>query len=329
MVKLARISKVMSDTGHKSKVDGIVEEATEFKHQHFVSGIPVEKELLAFVEGVQKAIPKVKFYPNTFAYQHVVLNDENGVYQTNKSIRLCDEFFVYMDEFPFDMGRIGWGDNGVKSDDLTYAVYSRKVQNDKYAQHRDQYHTVMTKDVNKAVKNACKYLVPYTTRELAQAFYDPIHEKVSAVLESVKGRMYHGASEVGNARMAILQEVQFLTKQGVEFTTPEFRELSSKVEQLIEDFKEQENRKVSALFVRLKQVGDETYADTQEVFDVREIGWDAKMNTTGASSGSYPVNELAPDIAGQIAVLNILENDGYVANVGMKIDESTYWVERG
>jgi hypothetical protein len=330
MVKLARINKVMADAGHQDKMDGISTQAKELGHSIFFKGIPVEEELLLFIEGVQKAMPKVKFYPNTFAYKNIPINDEHGVYQTTKSIRVCDEMFVYMDDFPFDIGRIGWADNAVNGKgDYSYSVYSRKIQNAKYATHRDQHFMIMSKDIGKSVKNARKYLLPYTTRELAQAFYEPIHEKVARVLDAVENKMYNKARDVGNQHMAILQEVQFLKKQGVEFTTPEFRELANEVDQLIGDYKEQKNRKVSALFVRFKQVGDETYADTQEVFDVRENRWDAKMNTTGASSGSYPVNELSPDIAGQIAVLNILENDGYVANVGMKIDESTYWVERG
>lgn len=329
MVKLARINKVMSDTGHQDKMDGISTQAKELGHRIFFNGIPVEKELLSFIEGVQKAMPKVKFYPNTFAYKTLPVNDENGVYQTSKSNRICDEMFVYMDDFPFDIGRIGYGDNGVKADDITYAVYSRKIQNDKYAVHRDQYYMVMTKDVSKAVKNACKYLLPYTTNELARAFYEPLHNKVSSVLDKVRGSMYDGAREIVNNRMAILQEVQFLRKQGVEFTTPEFRDLAGRVDQLIEDYKEQENRSVSAFFVRFKQVGDETYADLQEVLNVREVRWDVKMNTTGTQALTYHVNELPQDIAGQIAVLNILENDGYVAGVGMKIDDSNFWVERG
>lgn len=329
MAKLARISKVMSDTGHREKLNNVAEEAKGLGHQHFVSGIPVEQELLAFVLGVQHAMPKVKFYPNTFAYKNVPITDENGNYQTTKSMRVCDEMFVYMDDFPFDIGRIGWGDNGVKSDDLTYSVYSRKIQNAKYATHRDQHHMIMTKDAEKAIKNARKHLVPYTTRELAQAFYEPLHTKVSSVLDKVKGSMYDGAREIVNNRMAILQEVAFLKKQGVEFTTPEFRDLASRVEQLIADYAEQDKRSVSAFFVRFRQVGDSTYADLQEVLNVREIRWDVKMNTTGTQALTYPLDELPQDIAGQIAVLNILENDGYVANVGMKIDDSTFWVERG
>jgi hypothetical protein len=330
MSKLARINKVIADASHQEKLNFVAEEAKGLGHKVFFNGVPVEQELLEFAQGVQKAMPKVKFYPNTFEYKNVPINDENGVYQTTRSMRVCDEMFVYMDDFPFDMGRISWCDNAVgKSGENTYAVYSRKISNAKYATHRDQHYMIMTKDMDKAVKNARKHLVPYTTRELAQAFYEPIHNQVSKVLEHAKGRMYNGAREVSHAHMSILQEIRFLKKQGVEFTTPEFRELAGKVDQLVEDYEEQEKRKVSALFVRFRQVGDSTYADLQEVLDVRDIRWDAKMNTTGAQAVSYVLDELPQDIAGQIAVLNILEDDGYVANVGMKIDDSTYWVERG
>jgi hypothetical protein len=274
-------------------------------------------------------MPKVKFYPNTFAYHGVVVNDEQGNYQTTKQIRVCDEMFVYMDDFPFDIGRIGYGENGVRSGDLTYSVYSRKITNAKYALHRDQHHMVMTTDVEKAVKNARKHLVPYTTRELAQAFYEPLHEKVSRVLDEVKTKMHNGARDIVNNRMAILQEVAFLKKQGVEFATPEFRDLAGNVDQLIADYNEQDKRQVSAVFVRFKQVGDDTYVDVQEVMNVREIRWDVKMNTTGSLSTTYPLNELPQDIAERVSVLSILENDGYVSNVGMKIDDITFWVEKG
>jgi hypothetical protein len=188
---------------------------------------------------------------------------------------------------------------------------------------------VMTSDLEKAVKNARKHLVPYTTRELAQVFYEPLHNNVSKVLDEVRLKAHHGAANIVNNRMAILQEIEFLKKRGVEFVTPEFRELSENVEHLLNNYREQETRKVSAVFVRLKQVGDTTYADSQEVHNVREIRWDVQMNTADAQAISCPADELPQDIAGQIAVLNILENEGYVSGVGMKVDDKTFWVEKG
>jgi hypothetical protein len=307
----------MGNKNHEEKVKGIVNRATEAGYTEFLDGVPIYKELLEFTQALKKAMPKVKFFPHTFRH----INSAN--------VHACDEMFVYMDDFPCDLGRISWADNGVQSGNCTYGVYSRKIQNAKYATHRNQHHMVMTSDLEKAVKNARKHLLPYTTRELAQVFYEPLHEKVSKVLDDVKGKAHDGARGIVNNRMAILQEVEFLRKQGVQFVTPEFRELSENIEQLLSDYREQETRKVSAVFVRFKQVGDTTYADTQEVHNVREIRWDVRMNTTDAQAISCPADELPQDIAGQIAVLNILENEGYVSGVGMKVDDKTYWVERG
>ena len=315
--KIANLNKLMGNSNQVGKITNLHARAVEVGHTEFLAGAPVSKELLGFAQALQKAMPKVKFFPHTFNLL------------TDKKIHACDEVFVYMDDFPCDLGRISWADNGVQSGQHTYGVYSRKIQNDKYATHRDQHHMVMTSDLEKAVKNARKHLLPYTTRELAQVFYEPLHEKVSKVLDDVKGKAHDGARGIVNNRMAILQEVEFLRKQGVQFVTPEFRELSENIEQLLNDYREQETRKVSAVFVRFKQVGETTYADTQEVHDVRNIRWDVKMNTTDAQAISCPADELPQDIAGQIAVLNILENEGYVSGVGMKVDDKTYWVERG
>jgi hypothetical protein len=318
--KIANLSKLMGNENHKERIVAIVRRATEAGYTTLLDGVPVSQELLGFTQALQKAMPKVKFYPHTFNHRYTAQNTQ---------LHVCDEMFVYMDDFPCDLGRISWADNGVKDGAYTYGVYSRKIQNAKYATHRSQHHMVMTSDLEKAVKNARKHLVPYTTRELAQVFYEPLHEKVLRVLDTVKSKAHQGAGDIVNNRMAILQEIEFLKKQGVQFVTPEFRALSENVEQLLGDYREQEARKVSAVFVRFKQVGDTTYADLQEVHNVREIRWDVKMNTTDAQAMSCTADELPQDIAGQIAVLNILENEGYVAGVGMKIDDKTFWVERG
>jgi hypothetical protein len=42
-----------------------------------------------------------------------------------------------------------------------------------------------------------------------------------------------------------------------------------------------------------------------------------------------PVAEIPEDIMGAVSVLSILNNGQYVANVGMKIDEKHFWIERG
>jgi hypothetical protein len=229
--RIANLNKLMGNSNQVGKITNLHARAVEVGHTEFLAGAPVSKELLGFAQALQKAMPKVKFFPHTFNLL------------TDKKIHACNEMFVYMDDFPCDLGRISWADNGVQSGNCTYGVYSRKIQNAKYATHRDQHHMVMTSDLEKAVKNARKHLLPYTTRELAQVYYEPLHEKVSKVLDDVKGKAHDGARGIVNNRMAILQEVEFLRKQGVQFVTPEFRELSENIEQLLDNYREQETRR--------------------------------------------------------------------------------------
>lgn len=333
MSNLANIKKLMNDTGHSSKIKSIIDDAKNAAYTEFFMGYPVIEELKVYAEGVLKAMPKVKFYPYDMCYISQPVNDDDGNYVTTRQFRVVDEFFVYMDDFPFDLGRIGYGDNAVSSGGKTgdtYHMYSRKVNNAKFATHRNQHHMKMTTDVDKAIKNASKYLLPYTHHELAKAYYEQMHNSVSQVLAKTETKLSHITSPIrSSSSLAILLEMESLLEQGITFVTPEFKELASQVTEAMTAYKEQKARKVSAYFVRLKPVGDETYADIQEVFSIRDNRWNERMLTNGALSASYPINELPQDVAGQISVLSILEDDGYVSNVGMKIDERTFWVERG
>ena len=46
-------------------------------------------------------------------------------------------------------------------------------------------------------------------------------------------------------------------------------------------------------------------------------------------STTYSMDELPEDIGGAISVLSILEDGQYVPRVGQKVDDTTFWIERG
>lgn len=316
---IKNINEIMNDKGLNDRMKELSDIAVTEGHSYFLNGVPVDKELLVFAQELQKTMPKIKFLPHT--YNTASRSIPSGAW----FVRVVDEVFVYMDDFPCELGRISWSDNTVSSGEITYGVHSRKIKNAKYGEDRDQHHMVMTNNLGKAVKNARKYLVPYTTQELAQVFYTGMSGKVRKVYGEVREALYDGADPVRHNRQAILQEIAFLKKQGVHFITPEFRKVADTIDELMANFTAQEARKVSSVFVRFKQVGDITYADFVEAHNVRDKG----TYTGDAHATSCPIDELPQDIAGQVAVLNILENDDYVSGIGMKIDDRTFWVEKG
>jgi hypothetical protein len=54
--------------------------------------------------------------------------------------------------------------------------------------------------------------------------------------------------------------------------------------------------------------------------------WNAKIDMPTTDK---PVSELPEDAVGSISVLSILENDQYVADVGMKLDSNHFWIQKG
>lgn len=316
---IKNINEIMNDKDLNDRMKELSDIAVTEGHSYFLNGVPVYKELLVFAQELQKTMPKIKFLPHTYD------TASRSVPSSLGNVRVVDEVFVYMDDFPCELGRISWSDNTVSSGEITYGVHSRKIKNAKYGSLRDQHHMVLTNNLGKAVKNARKYLVPYTTQELAQVFYKGMNTKVREVYSEVREALYDGADPVRHNRQAILQEIAFLKKQGVHFITPEFRKVADTIDELMANFTAQETRKVSSVFVRFKQVGDITYADFVEAHNVRDRG----PYTGDAHATSCPIDELPQDIAGQVAVLNILKNDDYVSGIGMKIDDRTFWVERG
>jgi hypothetical protein len=233
-----------------------------------------------------------------------------------------------MDGSPFDLGRIGFKDYAVSrgKESVQYGVYSRRINNPKYATGRDQFHMVMSNDMNKAVKNACKYVVPFTHKELGTAFYSDFAGRSSKSLDDAKAKMYGIVNSVRDSRDALIAEILHLKSKGVEFKTEAFINAARDIGDAVLEAEEERKRSVSGLFIRINKVGDDMYVDVQEAQDVRNAGYKPQFSSQPTT---YPMSELPEDLAGSISVLNILEDGQYVAKVGQKIDENTFWVERG
>jgi hypothetical protein len=327
VARLVNIKQWKADSRTQDTISTMVKKAEEHKWKNFVDGLPVVHDLGEFMLELKKVMPNVWFIPTDHDYVQEDIKDENGVYQTSINIRVVNEVAVCLDDFPFDMGRINYQDNTVgKSKDYTYGVYSRKIKNDKYGTHREQYNMIMGRDLKKAVKNAQKYLMPYSVKELAQAFYDPIRSNIQSEFSKVQGRATDLASIVRNNHHAILQEIHALKQAGVLFKTEEFRQVADKVDEVLGELETESSRKVGATFVRFYKVGDESYVTLQEATNIR-TSWDkAKVDETTVG---YKASELPQDVMGAVSVLSILNDGQYVANVGMRVDDNHFWIERG
>ena len=328
-VKLVNINQFLADQQHTQMRAKLVQQANQAKWDIFFEGVPCVQEIKDFGEEVSRAMPKVKFVPLDTEYVTVPMIDANGVYQTTNSIRLFNEFAVYLDEYPLDIGRISYKDHGArKKDNKTYGVYSRKIINAKYAVHRDQHHMVTASDIVKGAKNVSKYLIPFSTKELAQAFYDPMKSSVEASGGALNRELRSKADPIVHDHLEILKEICSLKKRGVEFTSLKFRGIAENIEDLIKRYDDEMNRNVGATFVRFYEVSGQTFFSTQQVIEIKKNHHQLQGTEEGKIEGK-PVAEIPEDIMGAVSVLSILNNQQYVANVGMKVDDKHFWIERG
>lgn len=285
-----------------------VADAQGVNHGHWFDGVPVAPQMNNFLSQLKESMPRLKFIPCKLG-------------RLNVFVKAVTEFYVYMDDQPYVLGKIGFAIYKPKANEPMFMVYSRKIENGKYGSHRDEHHMAMSKDIKTSVRNARKYLVPMTHAEIGRALYEDVkykqHEVRDVPIQTIEKLVY---AVSGMRRLDLMREIQSLTLQGVEFKSEEFKRASAQCVELLDQYGEESRRQVELVFVRVRNVGDEQYVDVSGNIDAFKTDTDQK---------TYRVDELPEDIAGSISVLSILTDGQYVPRVGQRVDENMYWIERG
>lgn len=322
MAKLRKMKQLLQDQAYKERIGNAKQVSKEHGWESWFDEYPIPKELSTFLTELRSSVPTMKFFPANIS----IANYSRGTVGQANTCFVCDEFSVYMDEYPFDLGKVGYKDYSVSKGENTFGVYSRKIINPKYRGDNEQHNMVMTSDVKKAVKNARKYIVPYTHKELSIAFYDGAQKEVNHVYDMANSKVRDVSRIVTNDSRAVITELMHLLSVGVTFKTDVFKKASEEIAEAYNAHKEEELRTVNLLFVRLRKVGEEVYVDIQETDNVRR---NYNKPSTSKPQETYLISKLPDDIAGSISVLSILSDGQYVPRIGQKIDENTYYIERG
>jgi hypothetical protein len=318
MTRLVNIAGYHSDNNVRERLTQSKEMAEKAGWSHYMNDAPVRKELLDLAYEVKKVLPNVTFLPVDWTR----INYNGTVLTIYTDLSIC------MEGFPYDVGRINYDDNTVRRSgaDMTYGVYSRRIANAKFSPHREQHRMIMSTDIKKAVKNVCKYVVPYNTKELAQAFYDGFKTNVDKPLGKVKGALQEHVRNLGGNTNLFVEELLHLNAMGVKFKTQDFKQASEGLEEKYQAYKAELDRKINGVFVRTYMVGDTPHVSLLEVPKVRELyAWKPLPDTEVVDK---PLAELDETNAGTISVLSILNNQQYVDHVGMKLDANHFWIEK-
>lgn len=275
-----------------------------------VDGVPnVYYKLAVFCEELRKHFKGIRF---GFRRGH---NDSEGL----GGVRV-HSLWAYYPGQEYALGKVGFMSLG-KHGDRKFTVYARTITNSKYRTGRDEFYTAVTEDLNKAVKNAKKYLRPYSTVEI----FSQHNLRIAGAMADVKNRMNSAFNEAQSELIchdSFSREMQRLMDSNHEFVDATFKQA---VTTYLDALKEKEQRMhagTAGRFIYIREEAGEQVCDVIHSSD----GHRMTFNNKNTVVTTIKFAELDEDTAHKIASLSMLENDGFVEGLGMKVNDKMYWV---
>lgn len=274
---------------------------------------PTVPELIPVLEELSKKMPNVRFLP--------CAGDYDAHYQFNK-------FDVVMDYNPFTLGWIGYGDWNIDrtGENLKLTIGSRLIANNKYASHRDQYRMVMPQSAAKAVKEARKYLLPYSTRELAKLLYEEIRNKSGLYKDGLREKVTDVTKDLGmgwSLKHEAIEELKHLKDSGFAFKTNWLSKAMQDIDEAYAAYQEYMEYKPNTKLVRIEGDGDDLLVHVLTVDNVLSVS----TQDPPSKLEMFKPDQVPEEIAGRVAVLQTLTDGQYVERVGMRWSQHIFWAE--
>lgn len=289
---------------------------------HKVSDIPVRKEVKDLCAELTRSFKGFRFHAgwsSPLNNHKVYINFIDGIEK-----QCYSDVTVYIEGSDYVVGRIGFGKRyGVKeSEKPVYMIHSRKISNDKFADHREQYNMMFTSDLKKAVRIALSKLTPYSPREMAEVSY----QQFASNIESERSKVYREVSNLIDPLRdgdVIKLELENLINQNASFVTEAFRNAAEDYLHRKREWDAVRNKATSAYYVSVRMVGDEQWVDIVDVVNVVQY-----KSIVDAPTQSHPITDVPEDIQGKLAVLLMADIGQYMVGVGRRATEKSFWVER-
>lgn len=280
-----------------------------------VDGIPVAPPLVSFCAEIRRVNRHVKF--------GVGRGGSRGIAQLQRAL----ELYVYMEGHVYAMMKIGYADYSLKNTGCAkYMVYARNIQNDKFSDNKDQYYMATAENIDRAMKNVKKYMRPYAPIEVAAMTFDTVRQKFSSVVRHVSSTLYNAHDRVVNSSH-LRNELFYMLDVGYEFLSEDFRNnLVVWREQYAED-QAARARALHVYYVNVRIHREEMMCDVIEVLDANNK-YCLDPTDRALATVTYKMEDLPEHIGGGLAALSMVEDGHYVDGVGLRVDSSTFWVQR-
>jgi hypothetical protein len=276
-----------------------VEKARERNHEHWIGDIPVREELLTFFKAFKdkryNIIPCVDVSSATLWKR-----DDDGV---SFAVPVYNRLGItFPDATDLRSGRI----QVIGDTDVHYCVESNKIANDKFAAHNDGYNIRQSKDLKKAVKIAMTFLKPLDYNDVLVSCNTHLSRGIDDLRSSARERLHERLSI---QRSDVSQEVAHMISSGYIPSTKAFKDAVDLIAKDGTELRRMQDYKPRPCFVWVKpssllyKFNDETQVtECTSMDDVPEL------------------------VRNKLAVLQIAKNGDTIADVGIRVSDTNYWV---
>jgi len=296
----------------KSEFEGrialVKSEAEERRWQYWYREYPVHMKMVPLLSALEEAIPNTKIIPIQLQGSEFM----GSLY--------WKAFSIVMEGQPFILGTVTYGDlNRGVSRKETYGIVSRKIRNEKYGSYQSHYYVSMPQNVDSAIKQARKFITPYTNLEIIDVLYPNIKDRIHWRKDMMQTRMREliDSSGFGWSRpnpSELIVELKNIKDSGLKCVTPAFIKAMNGIDEAHELMLKIESYNPTIRFVRIE-------AGSDPVVHV-------SVPTTNENILSYGLSSLPQDVMERVAVLQILERSAYVEDIGYKYDNNIFFIEQ-
>lgn len=283
------------------------------------------RELLAEAEHF---LPENMSCPNAQEFAEAVAKQLRAEYAPKVATGV--EWYIYRKEEPFAMGYVGYADYKYSGDtEKTYTVFSRKIQNAKYG-HGRMENSASTKHFDKAVKNARRYLVPYTLPEIIKATRSDARDKFGQLKHDANNASKHSRtllvqSFMKGEKSSLEAELRHLLDTGHTFVNDSFKADLVNMFAEWDESRTRERENPAADVVYIKQTRTGVQVGVMPTVNMTSYFW---SNAEAQDYTWYTQEDTPQHILEGITKLNMVPSGHFVDGVGYRPEhlDNVYYV---
>jgi len=252
-----------------------------------------------------------------------------GEMKCRTSFRDNETAWVWREGDSFTMGYIGYMDmtfSGLKEANTKYTCVSKNIVNSKYNNGQDQHHMASSLDIDKAVKNAKKYLRAWSPIEIANISFPAFRQEFRKISNNANNEYLEKLNEFVRSfkeKQDVFKEMGYLLDSEYKFRFPTVKALIQDIHSRLDDYKETQNRNPIYKFVFVRERSGEQQACILKVDATNHY---ISLNTTPNTMTWTPTSDLDDELVRKVSSLSFLKTNDYMDGIGFKAADNCFYV---